>query len=334
MKVYTKTGDEGQTSLYSKQRVFKDDVRVEAYGTVDEASTAMGLAKSLIKKDWIVEIIEQLQQELISLNADLATVPPEGQEVSYQITPEHVTRLEGIIDRLEGMRIPQKYFVTSGTSSAGAALDMARTMVRRAERCVVRVKRSSSVPAPVSLYLNRLSDLLFVLARCVEQEELIALATSRVMAVLKGEEEKVVKTKDKSSLLDRAKSMLEAAEYKAMELGVPMVIALVDEGGNLIAQHRRDGALLASISLALDKAYTAVALKCKTEALKEITQPGADLYQIESMVSRPLVTFGGGFPLTQNGKLIGGLGISGGTVAEDVTIGEYAMDYMEAKYGK
>lgn len=325
MKVYTKTGDEGQTSLYSKQRVFKDDVRVEAYGTVDEASTAMGLAKSLIKKDWIVEIIEQLQQELISLNADLATVPPEGQEVSYQITPEHVTRLEGIIDRLESMRIPQKYFVTSGTSSAGAALDMARTMVRRAERCVVRVKRSSSVPAPVSLYLNRLSDLLFVLARCVEQEELIALATSRVMAVLKGEEEKVVKTKDKSSLLDRAKSMLEAAEYKAMELGVPMVIALVDEGGNLIAQHRMDGALLASISLALDKAYTAVALKMPTDQAAELVTPGKALFGLHTANQGRFIVFGGGFPLMEGGAVVGGIGVSGGSVYEDMLVAKAGL---------
>ena len=116
-------------------------------------------------------------------------------------------------------------------------------------------------------------------------------------------------------------------------MGVPVVITVVDVHGNPVLAYRMADVLLVSTEFGR-QSYTAVALKCKTQALKEITQPGADLYQIESMVSRPLVTFGGGFPLTQNGKLIGGLGISGGTVAEDVTIGEYAMDYMEAKYGK
>ena len=86
MKVYTKTGDQGQTSLLSKQRVFKDDVRVDAYGTVDEANAAMGLAKSLIAKPWAFEILQQIQEELISLNADLATdtLIPESE---YRITP-------------------------------------------------------------------------------------------------------------------------------------------------------------------------------------------------------------------------------------------------------
>ena len=131
-----------------------------------------------------------------------------------------------------------------------------------------------------------------------------------------------------------AMCLLEGATAKSEAMGVPVVITVVDVHGNPVLTYRMADALLVSTDISAGKAYTAVALKCKTEALKEITQPGADLYQIESMVSRPLVTFGGGFPLTQRGKLIGGLGISGGTVAEDVAIGEYAMDYMEAKYGK
>ena len=96
MKVYTKTGDQGQTSLLSKQRVYKDHVRVEAYGTVDEASAAMGLAKSLFNESWAVDIVQQIQEELISLNADLATEVL--QEKDCRITGNHVTRLESVID--------------------------------------------------------------------------------------------------------------------------------------------------------------------------------------------------------------------------------------------
>lgn len=163
MKVYTKTGDEGKTSLLSKQRVFKDDARVDAYGTVDEANAAMGLAKSLLVKPWAIDILQHIQQELIFLNADLATDSPE-QGGAWRITDSHVAWLESTIDELEEKRIPQKHFVTPGACQGSAALDLARTITRRAERCVVKLKKTETVTTPVSLYLNRLSDLLFVLA--------------------------------------------------------------------------------------------------------------------------------------------------------------------------
>ena len=90
---------------------------------------------------------------------------------------------------LEDRRIPQKYFVTPGACTASAALDLARTIVRRAERCVVRLKKTREVTLPISLYLNRLSDLLFVLARCIEQEELVTVVTNKVLAVLNAEKQ-------------------------------------------------------------------------------------------------------------------------------------------------
>ena len=112
MKVYTKTGDEGKTSLLSKERVFKDHMRVDAYGTVDEANAAMGLAKSLLANTWAFDIIQRIQVQLISLNADLATEALSG--ANYRITQQHVADLEIVIDTLEQKRIPQHYFVTPG----------------------------------------------------------------------------------------------------------------------------------------------------------------------------------------------------------------------------
>lgn len=321
MKVYTKTGDEGQTSLLSKQRVFKDHARVEAYGTVDEANAAMGLGKSLITNlPWAVEIIQHIQVELISLNADLAT---ENLAVAdYRITQDHVTRLESIIDSLEQKRIPQPYFVTPGTCSASAALDLARTMVRRAERCVVRLKRTEKVTPPVSLYLNRLSDVLFVLARCVEQEELIAEVKNKVLLAL---ESKKTTGEEQGNVLNKAKKMIALAEQKAMDIGVPMVIAVVDVGGNLVAQHRMDGALLASVSLALDKAYTAVALKMPTHEVAPLVTPGNPLFGLHTANGGRLIAFGGGFPIIVNGNIVGGLGVSGGAVDEDMIVAKAGL---------
>ena len=323
MKVYTKTGDEGKTSLLSKQRVYKDSLRVEAYGTVDEANAAMGLGKSLITHSpWAVDMIQPIQKELISLNADLAT---ESIEIAdYRITEEHVARIESLIDILEEKRIPQHYFVTPGTCSASAALDLARTMVRRAERCVVRLKKTENVTLPISLYLNRLSDFLFVLARCVEQEEIIVIVKNKVAGALQNEKKQGI-AEQHGTILGKAKQLIAAAEQKAMEIGVPMVIAVVDAGGNLVAQHRMDDALLASISLALDKAYTAVALKMPTDEVASVVTPGQSLFGLNTAGNGRFITFGGGFPLIAGGHVIGGLGVSGGTVDEDITVARAAL---------
>ena len=317
MKVYTKTGDQGKTSLLSKQRVSKDHIRVDAYGTVDEANAAMGLAKSLLQESWAIEIIQKIQVELISLNADLATETLEAAD--YRITQEHVGKLEAVIDLLEEKRIPQPYFVTPGTCSASAALDLARTIVRRAERLVVKLKRTEEVTRPVSLYLNRLSDLLFVLARCIEQEALIVIIKSKILSTLQGCTHTGIST-EYGSMLSKAKQMIEAAEQKALEIGVPMVIAVVDSGGNLVAQHRMDGSLLASISISLDKAYTAVALKMPTNEAAAVVGPGQSLFGINTTNGGRLVVFGGGFPIAEGGMMIGGFGVSGGSVDEDMIV--------------
>ena len=322
MKVYTKTGDEGKTSLLSKERVFKDHIRVDAYGTVDEANAAMGLAKSLITKPWAIDIIQRIQVELISLNADLATETLA--EVDYRITQEHVAKLEAVIDSLEQKRIPQHYFVTPGICSASAALDLARTMVRRAERCVVKLKKTEEVTVPVSLYLNRLSDLLFVLARCIEQEELIVTIKSKILLELQSKTQKNI-PKEPVSMLSKAKKMIEAAEQKALEIGVPVVIAVVDMGGNLVAQHRMDGSLLASISISIDKAYTAVALKMPTNEAAVHVTPGQELFGINTTNGGRLVVFGGGFPMIEDGIMIGGLGVSGGSVDEDMIVAKSGL---------
>lgn len=314
MKVYTRTGDKGETSLFSRQRVTKDHIRVEAYGTVDEANAAIGLARALLGNRRWAEMLKAVQRRLVGVNADLATAgePVQG---AWLTGEEHVAELEKLIDELEQVRIPQPYFVAPGDCPAGAALDLARTVVRRAERCVVRLRKAETIAATALVYLNRLSDLLYVLARCVEQEELVATITKRVQSVLGGDS---MTTGD--SILAKAKRAIEAAEGKAREIGVPMVIAVVDQGGNLVAQHRMDGALLASIAISRDKAYSAVALKMTTEQAAALAQPGQSLYGLNTTDGCRLVVFGGGLPLLEDGAVVGGLGVSGGAVEEDIRV--------------
>ncbi|TKB09745.1 heme-binding protein [Desulforhopalus sp. IMCC35007] len=116
--------------------------------------------------------------------------------------------------------------------------------------------------------------------------------------------------------LDMALPMIKAAEAKAKEIGVPMVVTVLDGGGNMVAQHRMDDALLVSVEVSLNKAYSAVAVKLPTDTLGELSQPGAMLYGLQN-ASR-MIIFGGGVPVKVDGKIIGGLGVSGGSVEEDM----------------
>lgn len=124
--------------------------------------------------------------------------------------------------------------------------------------------------------------------------------------------------------LDIAKKLLDKAENKAKEINVPVVIALVDDGGNLIAQHKMDDALLISVSLSLNKAYTSVATKMSTENLSELILPGKPLYTLENI--KNITAVGGGIPIIINGNIIGAIGVSGGSVEEDILIAKSALE--------
>ena len=176
MKVYTRRGDDGTTGLLYGGRVDKDDLRTEAYGTVDEAVSALGLARAALRagedREWHDRVLA-LQREMFVLGAQLATRQDHWDQLTdgvSRVTPEMVERLEPAIDDLtERFPLPQE-FVVPGGSPAGAAIDLARSIVRRAERMAVRMRRADLLPDEVPLrYLNRLSDHLFVLARSVER---------------------------------------------------------------------------------------------------------------------------------------------------------------------
>lgn len=130
--------------------------------------------------------------------------------------------------------------------------------------------------------------------------------------------------------LDQALEIINAARKKAEMINVPMVIAIVDAGGNLVAQQRMDGALLVSIDIARNKAYSAVAVKIPTHELAQAAQPGQPLFGIHNADGGRIVIFGGGFPLSINGEIIGGIGVSGGSVQEDVTCAEAALKKLQS----
>jgi cob(I)alamin adenosyltransferase len=169
VRIYTKKGDDGTTGLLYGGRVSKADPATEAYGSVDEAVAALGLARSLIADQRLGQLVLRLQRELFVVGADLATNPDERRKLKPGVslaTPGMTEELEGLIDRsVQEHPLPEE-FIVPGANPASAALDVARTLVRRTERRAVQMRDDGApVSADALRYLNRLSDLLFCLAR-------------------------------------------------------------------------------------------------------------------------------------------------------------------------
>jgi cob(I)alamin adenosyltransferase len=170
MKIYTRTGDEGDTGLFDGTRVPKSDPMVDAYGDVDELNAVLGLVRAEVADEQLGERIVRLQRDLFALGARLAD--PRGR-IAERVTKagigiEDVARLEAWIDEFEERLSPLRRFIIPGGGRAGATLHLARTVCRRAERKIVALGKASVDPVVVA-YVNRLSDLLFVLARLVNR---------------------------------------------------------------------------------------------------------------------------------------------------------------------
>lgn len=171
MKIYTKTGDKGKTSLFGGNRVSKDTHRIEAYGSVDELNSHIGVVRSLHPPAEIDRILEEIQQQLFVLGADLATPRTRGKERVDRIQSRHVEFLEQSIDRLDSALSPLNQFILPAGSRAAAELHVARTVCRRAERRTVQLAKKFDIGTTPVVYLNRLSDFLFVAARSANRLE-------------------------------------------------------------------------------------------------------------------------------------------------------------------
>lgn len=168
MKIYTRTGDAGETGLFAGGRVPKDHPRVVAYGEVDELNAALGMAMALAPSDADHELLQTIQRDLFTIGSELATPDPASLARALTRPPvgeTHVTALEEAIDRCEERLEPLRNFILPGGTPKAAAFHLARTVCRRAERAAVRLDHETAVSPHVLKYLNRLSDLLFVLAR-------------------------------------------------------------------------------------------------------------------------------------------------------------------------
>jgi cob(I)alamin adenosyltransferase len=177
MRIYTKTGDMGETGLFGGGRVSKADLRVEAYGSVDELNAQLGWAETLLRHLPLTEELRAIQSDLFVLGADLATPADPTSAAAARarrVEPAQIERLEARIDQYDAETAPLTHFILPGGAPGAASLHVCRGVCRRAERAVVRLAQADPVNPAVLVYLNRLSDLLFVLARWVNAREGVA----------------------------------------------------------------------------------------------------------------------------------------------------------------
>lgn len=346
--VYTRGGDKGTTALFGGSRVAKQSVRVEAYGAVDEANSAIGFARSLLGDEcWMRAPLRNIQDRLFTAGAELASDDAGNQILANKISQADIDQMEALIDRCLSIVGAQHSFVIPGKDPASSALHVSRTVIRRAERRILTLAESEQVRPELIKYINRLSDVLFACARVQERAASVKRIEDAVRAVVSynwaeierrgfgletGQSAKAASAAGGRVIdlpkfdLAVAQRMASAAQAKAESMGVPIVFAAVDDGGNLVLLHRMEDSLLVSLDLAQGKAFTSAALRVPTDQVKDLAKESGDLYGIEASNAGRIVLFGGGLPIFVNGKLSGGIGVSGGTVEEDLCIVNHALN--------
>jgi cob(I)alamin adenosyltransferase len=295
----------------------------------------MGLAKAHIASmrtedsDTCVEHFDRVQATLMNIMAGIA----DPRNKKFEVSAEETAFLEHIIDLVEDSFPRERQFIMPGYCELSARLDVARTIARRAERQLIIMDRKYAANASAKAYLNRLSDYLYMLARRADHDEKLrregkAVPTAN-SANLPGGTDAVVnevlrRVGALASLdLKKAEALIREVENYAASIGKKAVIAVCNDQGNPIAVHVMDDAFLVSYDVALKKAYTAVSVKMSTMELSALVQPGQTFYGLQN-VDKMLV-FGGGVPLKVGDRIVGGLGISGGTGEEDHALCEYGL---------
>lgn len=338
LNVYTRKGDSGDTGLYGGSRVSKTDIKVDTYGNIDEASSFIGIARALIEDEEIKKTLYKIQEKFIIIGGYLSSDRNGILKLKEKISDADVEELEKNIDYFSKDLLPLSNFIIPGENIQSSSLHVARTVVRRSERKIVHLRDRREISKEILKYINRTSDLLFILARVTEGKEAISYISNDIMKRIENLESKnnlISRTPKREErdiesnnmlTLEEAKKIIIAGEKKAVEMGKDFVFAIVNSEGNLILEEKMDRAILASIEIALKKAYTSAALKLDTSILTNLVNPGGSLYGLHT--DSRYIVFGGGVVLKKDGKIVGALGVSGGTVEEDMTIASACVEFF------
>ncbi len=317
MSIYTKNGDNGFASTMTRKMIPKNSPVFSLLGTLDELNCALGVARNKMPAD-TGEIVRSIQQDIISYSTELAG----GERF---ITKDKIIGMEKSIDLIMESVPAVTAFITPGDSDAGAALDLARTIARRAERELITSKQTGGINREGMMWANRLSDLIYALARLMDSklvQKPVRSASPQANFQLDPQSGCFMETG-----IWLCRKVLE----KAGEMHLPVVTAVCDAGGNPSVLLRADGAYIASVDIAQNKAFTSVSLQMSTEQLGTLCQPNGPLYGIQNTNAGRIVIFGGGIPLYENGRMMGGFGVSGGSAEQDTSLAHYAKEIFDNK---
>ncbi len=353
MKYYTKKGDRGMTALGSTPQISKADDRIKAVGALDELVGQVGFVRALLVCPKLGGKLERVQSTLLVARASV-----DGpRDPAHTVDASEIAFLESQMDKLEEL-LDGKKPVLPGSCELSARLDLASAAAKRTERVLAETDRKFVIHQNTKAYVNRLADFLYATARyadhMAEQGRIGEIAndfgvtTSPVVTSSSDTKEASVTTRIDVSLsrpavstndiidavvrqigedrpidLAKAKALIEAVEQYAASRGKRCVISVCNSEGNPIAVHVMDGAFLVSYEVAMKKAYTAAALKMPTIELAALTAPGGTFYGLQNL--EKMMTIGGGVPLKIGDRVVGGLGVSGGTGEEDHEICEFAL---------
>ena len=349
-------GDDGKSTLSSQFKISKSDPRFSAIGVLDELSSAVYLCLSAGYRGGADNAFSE---EILSVLGRISDGIAFPRDKRFAVTENEISRVNEVITLLSRFNA----YGTTPENELSARLNMARAIARRAERELVAADLKYGSPAGAVKYLNRLSKYFEAEARRANAEAAgvkslnLGLSTNGVNGIdgnanslavsgdgLKSEktegEGKTFAAEINENLIEKAvrkimggtiglgeaKALTEKIEKEAERRGKKAVIAICNEQGNPVSVHVMDGAYLVSFDVAVKKAYTAVALKMPTIKLAELVKPGATFYGLSG---DKIITIGGGVPLERDGKVIGGLGVSGGTGEEDNSLCEYALSVFD-----
>lgn len=349
-------GDDGKSTLSSQFKISKSDPRFSAIGVLDELSSAVYLCLSAGYRGGADNAFSEDILSVLGRISDGIAFP---RDKRFAVTENEISRVNEVIASLSRFNA----YGTTPENELSARLNMARAIARRAERELVAADLKYGSPAGAMKYLNRLSKYFEAEARRANAEAAgvkslnLGLSANGVNGIdgnanslaVSGAELKSEKTEGEGKTfaaefnenliekavrkimggtigLGEAKALTEKIEKEAERRGKKAVIAICNEQGNPVSVHVMDGAYLVSFDVAVKKAYTAVALKMPTIKLAELVKPGATFYGLSG---DKIITIGGGVPLERDGKVIGGLGVSGGTGEEDNSLCEYALSVFD-----
>ena len=318
MSIRTGRGDQGVTDTLSQKRIAKNDPLIELIGSLDEFSSALGTAKVQMCKKYALEV-EKLQHTLIQIMGYISS------EFKLEVAiKDEVRHILTRIDALEALYPTQNKFVLPGGSESSSRLDVSRAIIRRAERTFEYIRKDYENIEPLGQYLNVLSDYIYCLARAIDFENLVQESLNQKRSGLS-----LNKDFDLKMSLKLALTIAGEVISEAEKMHCHIVVSICNQEGINILTLRMDEAFVVSIKLAEKKAFTSAIMKMKTDELGKLTAKGEDFEGLENMVEEELVTLGGGIPLNVDRSTVGGIGVSGGSVEQDIHLASVGAKFLQ-----